>query len=83
MKRLFLIMLCLLMLITPSAWAASGRYPDPNRQTIWNNITDGIHTLGQSPAQAKKTKMYLHNTRRLNRQKSINQAKRQAWLNSH
>ena len=75
-------LVCLLILITSPALASSGHYPDPNRQTIWNNITDGVHTLGQNPTQAKRTKQRLHNARRMARQKSINQAKRQAWLNS-
>jgi len=83
MRRLFFMGMCLLMLTTSLALASSGNFPDPNRQTIWNNLTDGIHTLGQNPAQAKKTKQHLHNARRMARQKSINQAKRQAWLNSH
>ena len=82
MRRLFFILVCLLMLTMTPALASSGNYPDPNRQTIWNNITDGLHTLGQSPAQAQRTKQHLHNARRMARQRSINQAKRQAWLNS-
>lgn len=81
MKRLLFMLLCLLMLTTSTAFASSGNYSDPNRQTIWNNLTDGVHTLGQSPIQAKRTKQHLHNARRITRQKSINQAKRQAWLN--
>ena len=83
MRRLFFMLVCVLVLTMPPALASSGNYPDPNRQTIWNNLTDGIHTLGQSPTQAKRTKQHLHNARRITRQKSINQAKRQAWLNGH
>lgn len=83
MRRLFFMMVCLFMLTTLPALASTGNYSDVNRQTMWNNMTDGLHTLGQSPAQAKRTKQHLHNVRRKARQNSINQAKRQAWLNNH
>jgi len=81
--RLFFIMGLLFILIVPQAWGyTSSEYPDPNRQTIWNNFTDGIHTFGQSPKQATLTKMRLHYLRSENRIHSINQARRQARLNS-
>ena len=35
---------------------ATTQYPNPNRQTMWNNLTDCMHTLGQTPQQAKLTK---------------------------
>jgi len=79
MKRLFLTVACLLMLTTLSASPALANYPDPNRQTMWNNITDSMHTLGQNPAQARKTKQRLHNARRRARINSINQATFKNW----
>ena len=82
MKRLFLIMGLLLILITPSAWAKSNQYPDPNRQTIWNNMTDSMHTLGKNPTQAKQIKQHLHNQRRQARIHSINVDRSKAWMNS-
>jgi hypothetical protein len=90
MNRLFFTVVLLLMLIMPQAWGATNSpYPNPNRQTAWNNITDGVHTFGQNPQQAKATLTKLHYARRKNRLKSIKlanaakiKAKRQAWLNS-
>jgi hypothetical protein len=73
----------LLILIVPQAWGSTSQYPNPYRQTTWNNLTDKVHTLGQSPRQATLTKMKLHNARTRARINSINQAKRQAWLKSH
>jgi hypothetical protein len=81
MKRLFFISALLLILIVPSAWAISSQYPDPNRQTIWNNITDSVHTLGKSPAQANQIKRRLHNVRKQARIHSINVARSKAWMN--
>jgi hypothetical protein len=75
MKRLFFVTVCLLMFITMPAMASSSKYADANRQTIWNNLTDGVNTLGQSSAQAAKTKKHLHAVRRQNRLKSANTAK--------
>jgi len=83
MKRLFFIMGLLLIFIVPQAWGATSQYPNPYRQTIWNNLTDSINTLGQSSKQAALTKMRLHNARARARIRSINQARRQAWLKSH
>jgi len=82
MNRLFMIMGLLLILMMPQAWGST-QYPNPNRQTIWNNFTDGIHTFGQSPLKARATKMRLHYQRAMARIKSINQAKRQARLNNN
>jgi len=82
MNRLLLTLGLLFLLIIPQAWGQTSSYPNPNRQTMWNNMTDGIHTLGQTPQQAKLTKMRLHRQRTLARSKSINQAKRRAWQNT-
>ena len=82
MRRLLLTMLLLLIFVTPQAWAAlKSKYPDPERQTMWNNLTDKMHSLGQSPKQAALTKMRLHNERAIVRTKDINRVKKQAWLN--
>ena len=70
MNRLFLILALLFLLVLPLfSWA--GEYPDPNRQTAWNNLTDGVHTLGQSPQQASLTKKRLHKARTKARKHSI------------
>jgi len=89
MNRLFLMMCLLFMLFITSAWAASSQYPDPNRQTMWNNITDSMHTMGQTPQQAKLNKIKLHAARAQTRLDNINQAARaqrqaqiQAWRNT-
>lgn len=82
MNRLFLIMGLLLIFIMPPAWGAVSRYPDPHRQTMWNDFTDGLHTWGQTPSQAALTKNRLHNARTRARIMSINQAKSQAWIQS-
>lgn len=79
MNRLVFIMGLFLVLVMPQAWG----YPNPNRQTMWNNFTDGVHTLGQNPRQAALTKRRLHHVRTLQRVHDINHAKQQAWLNSH
>jgi len=64
-------------------------YPNPYRQTTWNNITDGINTLGQDSQQKQTTLRKLHNQRTRNRLRNISEANRaklkakhQAWLNS-
>jgi hypothetical protein len=80
MKRLLMAMALLLVFIVPQAWGQTSQYPNPNRQTMWNNLTDGIHTWGQTPRQAAWTKMRLHAARSRARFKSINQAKRRAWM---
>lgn len=82
MNRLFLIIGLLFILLMPQAWASTTQYPNPYRQTMWNNITDGVHTIGQSPRQAAWTKIKLHNARTRQRLMDINAAKRKAWLGS-
>ena len=82
MNRLLFMVALLFIFMMPQAWGATSQYPNPYRQTMWNNLTDSIHTLGQTPKQAAFTKQKLHNARAIARNKSINQAKRQAWLNS-
>ena len=77
--RLFLMMGLLLILNVGQAWGSTSRYPNPYRQTKWNNFTDGLHTLGQTPKQAVLTKMKLHNARTKARINSINQDNRRAW----
>jgi predicted PurR-regulated permease PerM len=82
MNRLFFIIVLLFILIIPQAWGQTTQYPNINRQTTWNNLTDSVHTIGQTPQQARVTKWKLHQLRTKNRLNSINQARRQAWLNS-
>jgi predicted lipoprotein len=90
MRRLFLILGLALILIMPQAWGATtSPYPNPNRQTMWNNITDAAHTFGQNAQQTQTTLRKLHRARTKTRLKSISQAnaakiraRRQAWLNS-
>jgi predicted PurR-regulated permease PerM len=83
MNRLFFIMGLLFILIIPQAWGSTSQYPNPYRQTMWNNLTDTIHTWGQSPRQAALTKMRLHNARARARIRSINHARHKAWLQGH
>jgi hypothetical protein len=84
MNRLVIMMCLFLIFIMPQAWGGyTPKYPDPYRQTLWNNMTDAWHTVGQSPAQAKFTKMRLRNARAKTRVNSINQANRQAWQHRH
>jgi len=78
MNRKLLIAGLMLVLVIPQAWGASTQYPNPYRQTMWNNLTDKIHTLGQTPQQARVTIIKLHNARTQERIKSINQAKQDA-----
>lgn len=90
MNRLFFVLCLLLILIMPQALGATtSPYPNPNRQTMWNNLTDAVHTFGQDSQQTQATLKKLHSARTRTRLKSINQAnaakhkaKRQAWLNS-
>jgi hypothetical protein len=87
MKRfLFLFSMVLVLLIPQLSWATTtSQYPNPYRQTMWNNFTDNVHTLGQTPQQAKATKQRLHIARNKARLHSIyvaNVAKRRAWANS-
>jgi 2-keto-3-deoxy-galactonokinase len=83
MKRRFFMMGLLFILIIPQASATASQYSNPYRQTMWNNLTDGVHTLGQSPKQAALTKTKLYNARTRARVHSINRARSQAWLKSH
>ena len=78
MKRRILTFCLLLILIVPQAWGAMTKYPDPDRVTTWNNMTDSVHTWGQTPKQANLTKMKLHNQRAKARWNSIKQAKQKA-----
>lgn|GEM_PF-2748517 len=80
MIRLLLVMSLFFAFIVPQAWGQVNQYPNANRQTMWNNITDGFHTMGQSPTQAAFTKRRLHNARTQARLKSINQARQKAWM---
>ena len=90
MNRPFCILVLLLIFIIPCAWGGTtSPYPNPYRQTMWNSLTDGIHTFGQDPQQSQATLRKLHTARTRARLKSISQAnaakfkaKRQAWLNS-
>ncbi|MBF0571904.1 MAG: hypothetical protein HQL12_08565 [Candidatus Omnitrophica bacterium] len=75
MNRFFLVISLFIILIMPQAWGASSQPPNPYRQTVWNNLTDGMHTLGQTPQQARSTKMRLRHTRAINRIKNFNHAK--------
>jgi hypothetical protein len=82
MNRLFLTVCLVFILVTPQAWATMTQYPNPYRQTMWNNFTDGIHTLGQSPYEAKMTKRKLHQARTRARLHSINLARQKAMLST-
>ncbi|MBF0512061.1 MAG: hypothetical protein HQL13_07025 [Candidatus Omnitrophica bacterium] len=74
MIRQLMILGLLFVLFIPQGWANSSQYPNPYRQTMWNNVTDSIHTLGQTPQQAKITKKKLHNQRAQKRMDSTNKA---------
>ena len=82
MNRFILMVGLLFILLMPQAWGATTQYPDPNRQTMWNNMTDSVNTMGQTPLQAKYTKRRLHAQRARARINSIQQARRQAIINS-
>jgi len=89
MKRLLPVLILMFILTSSQAWAFTSQYPNPYRQTIWNNITDGVHTFGQNTQQTQATLKKLHNARTRARLTSINRAvsaKRraqiQAWQNS-
>ena len=71
MIRLIFLMSLLIVLVMPQAWAA---YPNPYRQTLWNDFTDAIHTFGQSPQKARTTKIRLHFLRTQARTTSIMKA---------
>jgi len=75
MIRLIFLMSLLMVLVMPKAWAG---YPNPYRQTLWNDLTDSIHTLGQSPQKARTTKIKLHYLRTQARTTSIMLAQQHA-----
>lgn len=80
MNRLLLMVGLLLILIVPQARGSTSQYPNPYRQTMWNNLTDSIHTFGKSPRQATITKSMLHYARAKGRINSINRTRAKAWL---
>ena len=82
MNRQMVLLAISFMLMVPQVHAAPTQYPDPARQTMWNNITDSVHTIGQSPQQAQLTKRRLYNARYNARVRSVNQARQQAWLHA-
>ncbi len=82
MNRKFFTTALFVVIITTQAWATSSPYPNPYRQTMWNSLTDKIHTLGQTPKKAALTTSRLHHKRNLARIHSINHAKQQAWVKS-
>jgi hypothetical protein len=90
MVRILTILILSALVVMPQAWGyTQSPYPNPYRQTMWNNLTDSIHTIGQSSSQAKKTRQKLHGQRVKTRLGDISKAemakfkaKRQAWINS-
>jgi len=82
MNRLIILLGLSLILVVPQALAATTQFPDPSRRTMWNNFTDTVNTLGQTPFQAQTTKRKLFNARYNARVRSINQARQQAWLHA-
>ena len=82
MNRRFFMMGLLFILVVPQAWGSTSQYSNPYRQTTWNNLTDGVHTWGQTHQQAALTKRKLHNARARARIHSINRARRQARRHS-
>ena len=86
MNRLLWMTGLLFILIVPQAWGQTTQYPNPYRQTIWNNFTDAVHTFGQNSQRTHATLEKLHDARTNARLKSIRQAnfarfkaRRQAW----
>ena len=80
MRKVLLFAVVLLMMPLTQGWSAVNQYPNPNRQTLWNNLTDSINTIGQTPQQAQMTKLKLHALRFNARVQSVIQAKRQGSL---
>ena len=79
-------MTLLVMLMLPQicgAAVAQSPYPNPYRQTMWNSLTDKMHTLGQSSRQSQLTIRQLHQARTDTRLKDINRAKAKGWLHGH
>ena len=78
----YLLAIIFLCVVVQPVWAAT---PNPNRQTMWNNLTDTVHTMGQTPQRAKLTKMKLHAQRRQTRLKNMAQAnnrqRHKHWMN--
>jgi hypothetical protein len=81
MKYLSIIVITLILLITPQAWGFTSQTPSLYRQTMWNNLTDSMHTLGQPPQKAKITKMKLHAARTKARLRSLNKTRQKTWFN--
>jgi len=75
MNRRFFMVCFLFLTLISTAWANPGQYPDPQRQTFWNDLTDGMHTLGQDPRHKNATLKRLHNARTAARIRSINKDK--------
>ena len=71
LRTFVLILLLWLACDLPCSWAGQGQYANSTRQTLWNDLTDKIHTFGQKPAQARLTKTHLHYLRLQARLKSI------------
>lgn len=85
MNRVFFTLILLFILAIPQAWGQTSQYPNPYRQTMWNNVTDGIHTFGQNARQTKSTLQKLHYARTKSRIQSImkdRKAKMHIWQNS-
>ena len=79
MNRLIFMMGLLFIFMVPQAWGANNN-PGIYRETLWNKLTDGIHTIGQNPREAAWTKTKLRNERAATRLGNIKRAKRKAWL---
>ena len=82
MNKLFIMMCLLFIFIVPQAWGSMTQYPNPYRQTIWNNITDDVHTFGQTRPQANRTLRKLHQARTRTRLHSISLAWQKALLSN-
>ena len=82
MNRLLLALCFIFVLIVPQiSGATTTPNADANHVSTWNNLTDSLNTMGQTPQQAKLTRMRLRNARATARLKAINQAKRQSVMN--
>jgi hypothetical protein len=80
MKRIIFITTLFIILLIPQVWASTTQYPNPYRQTMWNDFTDKLNTIGQTTTQARMTKIRLHQIRTETRINDINRARRAAWL---
>ena len=83
MKRLFILAVLFLMMMVPQSWASTPQYPNPYRQTMWNSMTDSMHTLGQNQHQTAASLRRLHQARTNARMRSINESRNQALLRNH